>query len=243
MFVINRNWLTPMQRLVSWYLDAKGTGKIYLVDCLSEYPPLLQWYREIEQNSRVEVIRTSNLGGRGIWKSKIIHESFKRDRYDKDQYIVTDGDLYPDLEVCPDDLVPHLRDILESYNWRAKDNSPNRVGPGIKLHDLPDHFSYKESIQRFEGAYWRPAAYARDWDAYGAPIATTFALYDRLFDHFSGGGSFRTNAPYMVEHYPWYVDSSNPGEEANFFVQHSDENNMDGSSHFARIMKGERPFG
>jgi len=148
-------------------------------------------------NSKHEVIRLKeNLGPYAFWKSGIVG------RFWNDYFVLTDPDVVP-FEGCPRDLIEHSLRILLKYP-RVR-----RVGIGLKIDDLPDCFSQKEKVIKWESRFWENEAEA---GLYWADVDTTFALYrPRTFA--CDGKSLRTGAPYVARHIPWYDDTMHPSKE------------------------------
>lgn len=201
-FIICRDRVTCTSWLVNW-LERAGQERIYLVDNDSTYEPLLEYY---EKTPHTVIKMNGNTGHTGIWNHGVI------DAYAKDQFfVVSDPDTIP-IEECPYNAIDYFRSILDKYEDRTK------VGFGMKLDDIPDTYKFKADVVAFESKYllWG----APEPNLNFAPIDTTFALYrpgatqDISF-------SCRTQYPYLVRHIPWYLDSSNPGEEEEYYIQHA----------------------
>jgi hypothetical protein len=188
--------------LVSW-LEKVGQERIYLVDNDSTYEPLLEYY---EKTPHTVLKMMANTGHTGIWLHGII------DRYAANShFIVTDPDVLP-IEECPDNAVEYFRELLDRYQDRQK------VGFGFKLDDIPDHYRFKDAVLQHELGYLRWAGPESNLNY--APIDTTFALY-RPGASQDISLSCRTQYPYLIRHLPWYIDSNNPGEEEEYYIQHA----------------------
>ncbi len=201
-FIICRDRVTCTAQLVSW-LEQAGQQRIYLVDNDSTYQPLLEYYEQTPHT----VIRVGGNGGQTIvWNSDILN-TFAKDEY----FIVTDPDVIP-VEECPADWAERFRHVLDNYQDRTK------VGFGLKLDDLPDHFKFKQNVIDYESKFFHWAG--PEPGLHFAPIDTTFALYrpgatqDISF-------SCRTSGAYLARHLPWYIDSENPGEEEQYYIEHA----------------------
>jgi hypothetical protein len=92
-----------------------------------------------------------------------------------------------------------------------------KIGIGLRVDDLPDHFPLKASVVK-----WETSLIGKRLDslAVEAPVDTTFALYkkDRWHLENSVGFSMRTAAPYMARHLPWYVDHDHLDEEEKYYM-------------------------
>jgi hypothetical protein len=198
-FIICRDRVTCTSQLVDW-LEKAGQEQIYLIDNDSTYEPLLEYY---EKTPHTVIKMGANTGHTGIWLHGVV------DKYAKDQhFIVSDPDTVP-IEECPLDAVDYFRTLLDRYQDRSK------VGFGMMLADIPNHYRFKQSVIEFESKYlqWGGPEPGLNF----APIDTTFALYrpgatqDISF-------SCRTQYPYVVRHLPWYLDSNNPGLEEEYYI-------------------------
>jgi hypothetical protein len=197
-FINNRDRLSPLRQLVSW-LEAIGHDEITLVDNDSSYPPLLEYY---ERSAHRVVMLGVNLGKEAVWASGVLDEMPPRG-----PYVVTDPDIVP-VEECPDDALEMFADVLERY--------PNidKVGFGLKIDDLPDHYRFKEQVQSYEGRYWEREV---EPGLYEAPIDTTFALH-RAGTGYQRDRCLRTGPPYVARHTSWYSDSENLPEEELYYA-------------------------
>lgn len=198
-YIISRDRLSCLQQLVEW-LEKAGQERIYIVDNDSTYEPLLEYYVE----SPHEIIyMQSNMGHTGIWLQGTVPTD--------ERFVVSDPDIVP-IEDCPLDAIEYFDILLDQYSDRSK------IGFGLWLEDIPDHYKFKENVIQYESRF---AQYHRPQkDLYFAPIDTTFALYregatqDISF-------SARTDYPYSARHLSWYIDSSNPGEEEEYYIEHA----------------------
>ena len=199
----NFNRLTyPLQLLE--FLEHCGFTNIIVLDNNSTYPPLLEFY----ETTRYKVIREKkNHGHLALWRSGLYH------RYKWNYFVYTDPDVVP-INECPENFIEYFKSILDEYYSRDK------VGFGIRIDDLPDSFTHKEEIVRFEKRYWGKEVKPGIYDA---PIDTTFALY-KPFSNLKAEETytlpaFRFGFPYLIKHLPWYIDSKNLSAEENYYLQ------------------------
>jgi hypothetical protein len=200
----NRNRLTFLLQLLN-NLEIRGYSNIYIIDNNSSYPPLLEYYKKCQYH----IFRLdSNVGHLALWKTKIYK------RFIKDFYVYTDPDVVP-IEECPNDFLSFFMDTLKKYRFVQK------VGFSLKIDDLPDYFSKKEEVIKWERHFFETKA---DDKLYLAHVDTTFALYRPWA--WNGANyyhqTFRTAHPYSARHMPWYVDSSNLTEEEHYYIEHSE---------------------
>ena len=203
-FINCRDRFTTTFQLVSW-LESVGQENIYLIDNDSKYEPLLDWYKKT--NHKVIYLNT-NGGHIAPWSHGVI-EKYANDSY----YIVSDPDILP-VEECPHDAIDYFRHLLDKYESRTK------CGFGLKIDDIPDNFLFKDKVLQHESQY-------HNWigpepSVLFAPIDTTFALY-RPNAGPDISASIRTKEPYLCRHLPWYVDSLNPGQEEEYYVNRADQ--------------------
>lgn len=201
-FIICHDRFKPLKKLVDW-LEDEGMHNIYLVDNASTYPPLLEYYDQ----TPYEVIRlNANIGHTSPWVTGIVS------MYAKDQpYIVTDPDVIP--AKGSHGAVERFCELLTKYPERRK------VGFGLKINDLPDHYELKKHVIAWEKRYWSTE---KEPGVYDAEIDTTFAVY-RKDAGYVLGPSLRTGGKYVARHEPWYIDSANPSEEIRYYRSHADK--------------------
>lgn len=206
----NFNRLTYLKSLID-SLVSRGYHNIYILDNQSTYPPLLEYYKTCP----FTVIHLDkNLGYKALWISDV----FKR--FKDSFYVYTDSDMEISEE-CPDDFMQHFLDVLHQYPLSQK------VGFGLRIDDLPDSFENKQKVIAHETRFWQhPVADA----LYKAEIDTTFALYRPYCKGVANIYSevYRTGAPYLIRHLPWYVNSENMSEEELYYV-----NNIVKSTHWS----------
>ena len=194
----NFNRLTYLKSLIN-SLTSRGYHNIYILDNKSTYPPLLDYYKTCP-------FTVGNLGYKALWISGIFN------RFKDSYYVYTDSDMEISAE-CPDDFMQHFLDILERYPLTQK------VGFGLRIDDLPDHFINKEKVIEHESQFWAKEVKK---GIYRADIDTTFALYRPYCKGVANKyvEAYRTGFPYLINHLPWYVDTNNMSEEECYYVNH-----------------------
>lgn len=197
----NFNRLDSMIQLIE-SLEKRGYTNLYIIDNLSSYPPLLQYYETCKHH----VFRLDrNIGMNALWGSGI-YKKFKNDFF-----VYTDSDLVP-IEECPDDFLLFFKQTLKKHKLAQK------VGFSLKIDDLPDCYDMKDHVISLEKPFFE---HQRDEFLYWAPIATTFALYrpgaKRIHANYNIE-MYRTAYPYMARHLPWYIDTKNPDEENSYYL-------------------------
>jgi hypothetical protein len=194
-------------QLLEW-LKRAGHTSIAVIDNGSTYPPLLDFY-ESPAMSGIQLIRVGNLGHEAIWKLGL------HNRSDGQRFIYTDPDCVPD-DGCPPDLVRKMHEVADRY-------APAKVGPAIRIDDIPACFAQRDHMRFCESDYWQRRY--PEGDCWNAAIDTTFALYESGWDRWpladqGGVQHVRLDYPYVVRHIPWYSDSSNLSAEERYYRAH-----------------------
>ncbi|MEK6782638.1 MAG: glycosyltransferase family 2 protein [Bacteroidota bacterium] len=208
----NFNRLTYPLKLIA-FLEKCGLTNIMILDNSSTYPPLLKYY---ETCTHPVIREPHNYGHLAFWKSGLYN------RYKWNYFVYTDSDVVP-IEECPINFIEYFKEILD------KNHRLDKIGFGIKVDDLPDSFSLKNSVIDYEKRYWQKEVSPNIYDA---PIDTTFALYKPL-SALKGGqaytlSAFRAGFPYVVRHLPWYIDSENLSEEEWYYIKTCNESSSIG---------------
>ncbi len=200
----NFNRLESMKLLIS-ALEERGYHNIFIIDNLSTYPPLLEFYNSCPYT----VFRLGkNIGSNAFWLSGIYKQFYG------EYFAYTDSDVVP-LKECPDDFMLVFLNVLKKHRLARK------CGFSLKIDDLPDSYAMKEQVISWEKQFFEMK---RDNLLYLAPIDTTFALYrprgGRKPANFNAE-MYRTAYPFMARHIPWYVESLNPDDENRYYMEHS----------------------
>lgn len=202
-FIICRDRVKPLRLLVKW-LEDEGMVNIFLINNGSTYPPLLQYFKQSPHY--VINLQLINAGHVVVWTQGILN-IFARNV----PYIVTDPDIIPIKSASG--AIPYFVEVLNKY--------PNvlKVGFGLKIDDLPQHYEPRKNVIEWEKKFWSKPV---EKDLYDADIDTTFALY-RPGTPYVLGPSLRTGGRYMARHEPWYTDSHNVSEELKYYREHADK--------------------
>lgn len=202
--IVNRNRLAALKSLIEW-ATRLGCLDVRIIDSASDYPPLLSFYESLPKN--VSLLRLPKNEGPWAFWERGIHTTIRS------PYIVTDADLVPS-EFCPDDLIPRLLALLTRYPDCGK------VGPGLRIDNLPDCYGQASIAYRWETQFWhRPLARG----LFSAPIDTTFALYPEGAEFNRSPKNIRVGHPYLFDHTPWYVDEESLGEEELHYRHRTDQ--------------------
>lgn len=201
----NYNRLETLKLLIA-SLECRGYHNIHILDNKSTYPPLLEWYK----TTPYEVIYLpDNLGFKALWK-----HGPTRERFCNDYYIYTDADVMLD-EDCPQDIIERMHYLLkEVYPFAFK------IGPMIRIDDLPDHYAHKSEVIAWESRFF--VHFLPKDKLYRAPIDTTFALYrPRIgLSRRPSLEAYRMAMPYAIRHLPWYSDTTNLSAEEVYYKNH-----------------------
>lgn len=199
-FIICRDRLSTLAQLLV-RLESFGLKNICLIDNNSAFPPLLNFY----DKTSYQVFSTgSNIGHKSPWES-----GFIKTLAPEDFYIVTDPDIIP-TEECPDDVIGYFFKLHKEYPFHQK------IGFGLRIDDLPNHYSHKEAVITWENQFWRNTLAP---EVYEAPLDTTFALYKPFNYTYFLHPSIRTGLPYVARHLPWYVDDAEEDAEELYYRQ------------------------
>ena len=199
----NYNRLSTLKSLIA-SLEKRGYRNIFILDNLSTYPPLLEWYK----TCGYEVIYLpENIGFKALCKYK----PAKR-RFCSDYYIYTDSDVCLSDD-CPDDAIVHLLSLIKKYKYARK------IGLHLRIDNLPDHYANKTKVIEWEKEQQKaPNADGLEH----RPTDTTFAIYrpHAGLSRSRAVEAYRTQRPYSIDHLPWYMDSANISEEEKYYISH-----------------------
>lgn len=210
----NFNRLTYLKQQVEW-LEGVGLQNIHILDNNSNYPPLLEWYR----NCKYPIYRLDkNVGHEAFWTTHIYQ------RFMHDFYVLTDPDVLP-TQHTPHDFMPYFLDVL------ARHPEYTKVGFGLKIDDLPDHFPKKEEVLNWESTLNEKEVQPGLWKS---KIDTTFALYRPGIMFQQWESTLRTSGAMELRHMPWYEDVNKLGDEDAFYYT-----SCNASSSWVNTVKGE----
>jgi hypothetical protein len=198
-FINSRDLLYPLRRLTYWLLEA-GYTSVNILDNDSTYPEMLEFYNSVR--THVRIIKLGfNAGHKAIWSAKIL-EHFGI----TGPYVWSDPDVVP-TEECPSNVVEYFHTVLQAYPHKTK------VGFGLRIDDLPNHYSFKQQVITWESQFWTKRIANNLFDAL---IDTTFALYRPGSGYDMQG--IRTGFPYVARHLPWYETSETPTKDRIYYM-------------------------
>jgi hypothetical protein len=207
-YIIARDRLDlGLRQLVEW-LRRAGMTSITIIDNASTWKPLLAFYESSAMDGVNLIRRSDNLGHEVFWRLDLHLQQSGR-------YIVSDCDVVPDPQ-CPLDLVRKMLEVAERYH-------PAKVGPAIRIDDLPAYYDQRDHMRFCESDYW--VRKYPEGDCWNAAIDTTFALYESGWTRWpladqGGVQHVRLDFPYVVRHRPWYSQSDNLSAEERYYRAH-----------------------
>ena len=198
----NFNRLTYLKKLIT-SLEKRDCTNIIILDNQSTYPPLLEYYETCKYKV---VFLDKNYGHKALWDSGYYNKICN------DFFVYTDPDLCL-VEDCPVDFMSFLMKKLVKYRIE-------KIGLGLKIDDLPDHYNNKLKVIEWETQFWNIKV---EDNVYNAKVDTTFALYSPFTKPYYGSPAhipaYRTVNLYMCYHLPWYENYSNLDEENLYYLQ------------------------
>lgn len=206
--IINYNQLYFLKKQVEFYIK-RGFQNIVIIDNQSTYPPLLEYYKELEKSVSVEFMN-HNYGHKVFFESDNLQK-----KYGKGYYIITDADVVPNSNL-PEDFMLQLIRYLDKY-FRAC----IKVGFALRLDDIPDYYPLKQNVITWEHQFWK---FEIDNNVFKADIDTTFALYKpgypKKFNNLKFTKGFRIGGNFTAKHGGWYLDKDNLSDENKYYFKH-----------------------
>jgi hypothetical protein len=211
-FLNNRNRLSIGFKDLLLWLRRAGHTSIAVIDNDSTYPLLLDFYDSPAMEGIQLIHAGANLGPEAFWRLDLHLLPACSPRY-----IYTDSDIVPDKD-CPLDLVRKMHEVADRY-------APAKVGPSIRIDNIPDCFAQKDHMRFCESDYW--ARKYSEGDCWNAALDTTMSIYESAWGSArwplaeqGGVQHVRLDFPYVVEHRPWYSDSANLSAEEKYYRAH-----------------------
>jgi hypothetical protein len=155
----------------------------------------------------IRVIRLGkNLGHTAIWDAKILEQLGITG-----PYVWTDPDIVP-IRECPPNVLEFFWSALQAYPNKTK------VGFGLRIDDLPEHYRFKQEVIVWEAQYWEKCIAPKLYDA---PIDTTFALYRAGSSYKPINTALRTGFPYLARHIPWYENLDRASDDHVYYLKNA----------------------
>ena len=210
-FIINYNKLYVLKRCLNSLKEV--CSKIYIIDNASDYIPLLNFYKSIE-NSNIKIIYNSkitdpdDLDSLGYYINK-----YKDDEF----YLVTDSDielLYPELAInAYKTLFKHYPDV-------------NCIGPQLKIDNIPDNYPAKSFVLQIHQYFYnqKPCCINNIYFLFKR-IDTTLAIYrtDKKWERLDDN-SIRVFYPFNAIHLDWYITPNNMTIDQKYYLKHNKNN-------------------
>jgi len=201
----NRNRLTTTKNMVDKLLELNTDEEIIIIDNGSTYPPLLEWYNNIN-NPNIAVHFEKNEGHLALWATQL-------DKQLGEYFVYTDSDI-----ILPDEFPKGWKLIM--YHLIKWYSSYDKIALALHIDDLPDHYRYKNQVKRNEARWWIEKYDSEMFDyLYKADTDTTFAMMRNFGDNCYK--SLRISKPNMMaRHHGWYLDLDNLDEEEKYYLNH-----------------------
>ncbi len=208
--IINYNRLADLKILVR-FLQERRHKNIVIVDNNSTYPPLLEYYKEIEKDIKIEYMQ-KNYGHMVFWENQDLYN-----KYSKGYHIVTDSDIIPNTNM-PTDYLHKMISILDNNKHITK------VGFALKIDDIPDYYQHKTKVLEWEKKHWENPV---GKNLYLNELDTTFALYPPQYQYnlLNFYSAIRIAGDYTAQHKGWYIDNQNLTEEENYYFKTASDSN------------------
>lgn len=176
------------------------------MDNKSTYPPLLEYYKKIENKVNIEYLQ-ENYGHLVLYKAPNLME-----KYCQGYYFLTDSDIVPN-DNLPENFVVEMMKKLDQYFSKV-----TKIGFALRIDNIPNHFKLKEKVLTWEEKFWQHHV---EPNGYLTTIDTTFALYKPKYglqftniDFLKG---LRLADDYSATHGGWYINTENLSEENQFY--------------------------
>lgn len=201
----NFNRLDLLKKQIDWLMTLEDEVSIIIIDNLSTYPPLLDYYKKLDHPYIQVVYLNFNSWRKGaeyIGKKKL---------KDFDKFVITDSDLLPYGDT-PKDIVKHLSQLMDEFP------EYNHIGASLEINDLPECNPLKNTIYKHESEFWPPMAKCLNHKVYVAKIDTTFAMYRNSSTILLTEPALRTARPYTLKHIDWYLDPNKHTSEFQYYL-------------------------
>lgn len=214
--ILNKDRFNPLVKLVDT-LMVRGYNNIHIVDNLSTYPPLLQWYEESPINVQVYHNRhEETLFDNGT----VYHlmQTVKEERFANmlnNYYVFTDSDVIPD-ECVPENFIEDMIKVCDEYHV-------DKVALGLRIDNLPKN-TQTDSVISIESQYWQDRLNNDEYELYSAPVDTTFALYRPNARALWSRSAIRMGGDFVARHEPWYYDPSNLPADELYYIKNLQPN-------------------
>nr|WP_290226450.1 FkbM family methyltransferase [Trichocoleus desertorum] len=181
---------------------------IIVLNNASTYPPLLQYFQEIEKEI-VIIHLPENHGPHFVFSDNLIYSFLPP------YFCLTDPDLTFNSSL-PSDFMDQLLQLTEEFKVGKAGFALDISQPDLMVEEefLIDNKHYK--IWEWESQFWKQSL--RE-NIYKAELDTTFAVYNKkYFDRrFPTKNAVRVGSNFVCRHLPWYQDNLLPSDEEKFY--------------------------
>ncbi len=224
-FIISFNRESVLKESIESYQRFFKNKDIYIIDKLSTYEPLKEYYKRLEK-SGITVIYSEPMtsGPSGPGGLNDLYKEINKYKNNCDYYVVTDPDI--SIKGCKKDLLEVYASLLDEY--------PNIdiVGPMLTIDDIPYDYPAREiCFVLHRRQFWKKKPCHLTVNGKGiyvqkAPIDSTFGMvrgnvsYKRLMT------GFRTYHPYDAKHLDWYITPENMAEDQHSYLKNHSDNKI-----------------
>lgn len=237
LFVISYNRLDVLVQSINSFKRFFSNKSVYLIDKGSDYPPLLNYYKQLQSEGYNIVYSTpmiSGPDGPGGLNDLCMEIDKYKDKFE--YYAVTDPDI--SLENCEPDLLNIYSSLL--------DQNPKIeiVGPMLKIDDIPKDYPAREwCFTRHVDQFWSKKPEKTILNAkcvyfQNAPIDSTFGLLraSTKFQRLLNG--IRVYKPYEAKHLDWYITPDSITDDQKYYMEKSNKK----ISHWGAGLYQKQPF-
>lgn len=199
------NRLSSTKKMVEDLFRLNGDSHITIIDNASTYPPLLQWYKEIEKD--VFIIKHDVNHGPWVFFYGGIFNNTSATHY---VYSDADLELNPNM---PYNWQEIMLEYLEKYN--------RKPSLALKISDVAEG-ELKNQILNHQNICWNKTS---EENVYLAVTDMTFTL-----DAKTNGyryESVRLAGDFECKHIPWYLDFNNLSDEEVYYLNNLDDKYSD----------------
>lgn len=221
--ILNRDRLTPVKKLVA-SLKSRNYNNIIVIDNMSTYQPLLNWYTE----ENLDVYFNTNPEYNNCYALNHLAYEAKNPKFVEivsTHYAYTDSDVYP-IDDTPENFIDDMIFLIDKYNI-------HKVGMSIKIDDLNLSDPLLKHVYDYEITYWNDEIIDGDFKLYPHPIDTTFSVYAPNTPASWSSNCFRIGLPYTIIHQPFYYTKDNMPEDEIHYLRHQNVN----SSNWSKLVK------
>ncbi|MEE9374031.1 MAG: glycosyltransferase [Saprospiraceae bacterium] len=214
-YIISYNRLTTLKESIHSYLKFSDYRDIVILDNGSDYPPLLQYLRDLSQlGTMVEYLpKVYTREERGKLNKVIARENELRNN---DYYVVTDPDIA---------FLNPPKNILKTYILLLENLDVDVVGPMLSIIDIPKgypgrEYAWKLHVQQFWHRNPSKIKLNNENVFYLLhKIDTTFGVFKSSYSWKRQSKGARIYAPYEAKHLDWYFTIDNLPEDQKYYSE------------------------